>query len=619
MSRSIGFAVWVLAFGLLAGRPAKADSFIAQGATWRYLKGTQEASPDDITAWRQLGFNDSSWSSGPEPVFYGEPLTGVELPDMRGGYTSVYFRKTFTVANPGDVQTLTLRVLSDDGFVAWINGQEVARFNVPNGDLAHDATAITTFNEPLPLDDYPVNNPGQILRAGENIITIHGFNASLGNSSDFVMDPRLDFTVDNSSPVVTRVIPVNGSVVRSLDSIEIDFSEAVTGVDATDLLVNGQPATSVQGFGPGQYLFVFPKQPAGVVTAAFRANHGITDLAGTPHPFTGGSWGFTVDPNAPLPGVQINEFMANNAHTLRDEDGDRSDWLELFNAGTSTISLTGWALSDDPAVARKWVFPPVSLQPNAFLVIYASGKNRTNDLSRLHTNFKLTSDAGGFLALTDAAGDAVSAFPNYPAQQPDVSYGRANGAPNVVGYFVKPTPGAANSERGDGFAPPVDFSVSSRAYLGSLGVNLSTTNGNAAIHYTTDGSMPTEASLRYTDQLIFSGATQLRARAFVPGLLPGPPRSETYIPLANPVAAFASDLPVMIIHDFNRGSPPANSETYASVQVFEPDTNGVTSLTNAPTLVSRAAIAARGSSTEGYPKVSLKLEFHDEFDLDRDV
>src|SRR5262245_27394082 len=94
-------------------------TLVPPGATWRYLKGTEEASVPDAAAWRQVEFDDSGWLVGPEPILYGEPLGGTELPDMRGGYTSVYFRQAFELASPTDLSSLTLNVLSDDGFVAW--------------------------------------------------------------------------------------------------------------------------------------------------------------------------------------------------------------------------------------------------------------------------------------------------------------------------------------------------------------------------------------------------------------------------------------------------------------------------------------------------------------------
>ncbi|MBN8249918.1 MAG: CotH kinase family protein, partial [Verrucomicrobia bacterium] len=525
----------------------------------------------------------------------------------------------FDVANPAELGSATLKVQSDDGFIAWINGVEVARFNVPDGDLGPESTASGTFSEPLPVEEYPVSTPSTTFRAGENVLAIHAFNVSLSSSSDFVISAGLEVAVDNSIPVVERVLPAPGALVREMSSVEIQFSRPVAGVDASDLLINGTPASSRVEFSPGQFLFSFDAVAPGPVTVAFRDDHGIRDLATIPHPFEGGSWSFTVDRNAPGPGVYLNEFMADNDRTLRDEDGDKSDWIELLNTDERSVSLTGWWLSDDPARPRKWRFPALSLGANDFLVVFASGKDRTNSASRLHTSFRLGRDAGGSVLLSNPAGEVVSAITNHPAQLEDVSYGRAPGALNLVGFFPAPTPGKPNLEQGPGFSPPVEFSVSGQTYQGELRLELATTNPAAVVRYTTNGALPTVTSSAYAAPLAFTNAVQVRARAFEPGLLPGPVRSETYIPLATPVAAFTSDLPVMIIHHFDRGRPSANTETYASVQLFEPGTNGITSLTNAPTLVSRAGIASRGSSTEGLSKVSLKLEFQDELGFGRDL
>ncbi len=47
-----------------------------------------------------------------------------------------------------------------------------------------------------------------------------------------------------------------------------------------------------------------------------------------------------------LPHVIITEFMADNENTLRDEDGDRPDWIEIHNAGEQTVNLDNWSLTD---------------------------------------------------------------------------------------------------------------------------------------------------------------------------------------------------------------------------------------------------------------------------------
>jgi len=122
--------------------------------------------------------------------------------------------------------------------------------------------------------------------------------------------------------------------------------------------------------------------------------------------------------------IRINEFMAVNDIGLDDEDRDEADWIEIYNPGTNTVDLAGWYLTDDDNDLRKWAFPTVMLGPDAYLVVFASGKNRTDPLGILHTNFKL-SGSGEYLGLVRPDGRTVVSefFPAYPRQAPDVSYG----------------------------------------------------------------------------------------------------------------------------------------------------------------------------------------------------
>jgi hypothetical protein len=66
--------------------------------------------------------------------------------------------------------------------------------------------------------------------------------------------------------------------------------------------------------------------------------------------------------------VIISEFMAFNSHVLTDEDGEYSDWIELFNQSETNVNLTGWYLTDDQAVLTKWCFPNVVLAQGEYLL-----------------------------------------------------------------------------------------------------------------------------------------------------------------------------------------------------------------------------------------------------------
>ena len=263
--------------------------------------------------------------------------------------------------------------------------------------------------------------------------------------------------VDNTAPVVAALTPGAGSTVRSLPNVTVLFSEAVTGVNAADLLINGAPATGVAAVAAREFAFTFPQPPTGLVQMAWAPAHGIVDTAVPANPFAGGSWTYRLDPNASDAAPYISEFMASNTRTsgvgsLIDEDQEPVDWVEIYNPGGTTVNLDGWYLTDNSGNLTKWKFPATNIASGSFLVVFASGKDRSVPGARLHTSFSL-SGGGEYLALVKPDGQTIASefSPAYPQQLPDVSYGYAQaGSPPgyTLGtesvYFTTPTPGAVN-------------------------------------------------------------------------------------------------------------------------------------------------------------------------------
>ena len=143
-------------------------------------------------------------------------------------------------------------------------------------------------------------------------------------------------------------------------------------------------------------------------------------------------------------GPLITEFMAANNSTLTDQDGRYSDWIEIHNPTDLPIALEGWSLTDAQNVLTRWQFPAVTLEAGHYLVVFASGNDRTAVPGELHTDFRL-SRGGEFLALIRPDGATVeSAYePEYPRQVHDVSYGLSADF-GTEGHFTLPTPGAPN-------------------------------------------------------------------------------------------------------------------------------------------------------------------------------
>jgi hypothetical protein len=71
----------------------------------------------------------------------------------------------------------------------------------------------------------------------------------------------------------------------------------------------------------------------------------------------------------------INEGSNKNYSVLADEDGDYEDWIEIYNSGTTAIDLFNYSLSDN-STPGEWFFPHQIIQPNEYIIVFCSEKNR---------------------------------------------------------------------------------------------------------------------------------------------------------------------------------------------------------------------------------------------------
>lgn len=614
--------VVVVLVGTLATSAPAAD-LIPLGSSWKYFLGTQPPS-DPGYAWRAVGFDDSAWASGPAPIGYdvgntpGTAPIATLLPDpsVTGNpvWTSTCFRKKFNVVNPAAYSALVLTFFVDDGAVAWVNGLQVGRTNV-SGDIVTFATVADSAQE---THTVVTTNIASLLVPGDNVVAIQVFNAT-SLSSDFVFEATLVATPDEP-PLMVAIEPLPSASVPSLNYVGVMFSESVTGVDATDLRINGSPATSVTQISPREYQFNFPQPATGTVTVAWADNPGIVDVDQAPQSFVPGeAWSYTLDPGGIPVAAIISEFMADNLSGIKDDDGTRSDWIEIRNTGAITMNLAGWFLTDSKFQLTKWRFPSVNLAPNKYLLVWASEKDRSVFGRPLHTNFKLDKD-GEYLALVSPQTNVVSAFDPFPRQQADASYGRDPADPELTGHYIVPTPGAQNATSGTGFAPAPVFSRDSGVFASGITFTISAASGT--VRYTLDGSVPTEASPLYQGPITVETNTVIKARTFLAGVWPSAVGSRTYHFLDAGAREFSSNLPILVLNTSGRAIPnniPPGQLRRPGSFIVIPPVNGRSSLQSKPEFIGLAEFEVFGQTSAGFPKLPYTVEIQDELRNDRRV
>ncbi|MFP6874967.1 MAG: lamin tail domain-containing protein [Verrucomicrobiales bacterium] len=219
----------------------------------------------------------------------------------------------------------------------------------------------------------------------------------------------------------------------------------------------------------------------------------------------------------------ITEFSANSSESFPDGDDDFPDWIELHNTGNINIRTTGYALTDNPDLPRKWPIPDAIIPAGEYLVVFASGKDRITPGEEFHSNFSL-GDEGEYLALTGPDGDEPVDEFNYPKQFYAISYGKE-------GYFSMPTPGTANAPLSyTDYVRDTKFSSTRGLFEVPFTLEISSNTSAAKIFYTTDFTLPApDNGTLYTQPLFIATTTVIRAIATAPGMVSSNVDTQTYI------------------------------------------------------------------------------------------
>jgi hypothetical protein len=311
-------------------------TLVAKGATWKYL----DNGSDQGTAWKETGFNDTTWASGPAVLGGGDAhvVTNVNLGPSGARYITTYFRRTFNVTGAAAVQALNMNILRDDGVVVWINGVEVARQNMPAGainyltdtpDIVSGADETTYFASAA--------SPLSALVNGVNTIAVEVHQRD-GASSDLGFDLELiSLALPGTPPTVAITAPVEGTTFNAPATVSItadanDTDGTITKVE----FFNGATKLGEDLDAPYAYNWTTVPQGSYTLTAKVTDNFGLTATSAPVNISVG-------PPNTIAPTVAITA-PANNANFIApasvsiaadavDSDGTVTK-VEFFNGAT---------------------------------------------------------------------------------------------------------------------------------------------------------------------------------------------------------------------------------------------------------------------------------------------
>ena len=244
-----------------------------------------------------------------------------------------------------------------------------------------------------------------------------------------------------------------------------------------------------------------------------------------------GDFEISIVAAAPSPRLLISELMAVNRNGIRDGNGQRSDWIEVFNPGTSPVNLGEFSLTDDPKHLTKWNFPEGLIQPGGYQLIFAVGDSpeALDQEDRITASFKLAG-SGEYLALVETGGSIQQEYTSaYPSQIPDVSFGLDETLRQR--FFLRPTPGSTNA--GPSFKEvlaPVLLSHQRGFYRNQILLRLSPPDLGATVRYTLDGSAPSKShGMIYREPFSIKTTTIVRLVSFKSDALPSEIQTHSYL------------------------------------------------------------------------------------------
>ncbi len=265
---------------------ASGETLVAPGAPARALVPSDGSLGLD---WIATDFDDADWRAGTTGVGYErnaggayEDLIGTDMVDVMDRISAtVYMRIPFDIDDVGDPDAMNLDVKYDDGYIAYLNGQEIARRNAPD-DATWDSDATASHSDTLAVlfERVDVSEHIGLLRNGLNVLAIHGMNSS-ASSSDMLILPQLSVSEVSGGGVQlleTTVVKTRTKFGDEWSALQEAIFAVDTGLRITEIMYHPLAAEEGSPFEQDEFEFIELQNTSGTTLdmAGVRFVDGIT-------------------------------------------------------------------------------------------------------------------------------------------------------------------------------------------------------------------------------------------------------------------------------------------------------------------------------------------------------
>jgi hypothetical protein len=570
-------------------------------------------------SWLTAEFDDSSWTAAQNGVGFDSRGTyksriGLDLrSQMIGRNSSAYLRIPFVLTNNA-IESLKLRVRYDDGFVAYLNGWEVARANAP-ATMGWNAAATAEHGSAAPISqvEHFDGNAPRYWTAQLNSPTRPKEHVRSPGSADRHLRLVNGQMANQVNSIAFPSISDTDSDAASLD-LDYRFSGTGEGTERLSILLIPNSVHSREGVGVRFEALQNLREPnlPGVFAVQLLHNPENGQNALTLH------WDGTRRSTLDVPAQAFHQRVFHHA---------RIELKKIDTGVNVTVTLTADPASDPRGTHANSTLtatvPGMKLGNQRVQVTGRIGHwDQTIDVDELQ--FQISGSAGLMGEEFDLSGQIsalkqgqnILAFHALNHSNTDTNFfilpellaGLGAVRTTEPIYLPDPTPGGANRLGFPAMAPPPVFSTRGGVFKDTVKVELAAKSG--VVRYTMDGSEPTANSPEYSQPVTVNRSMLIKAKTFLANHAPSATGIETYTILDPDLANFTSNLPIIIINSFGRYIS-ANNKSPISVR-FINSRNGRTSLLGAADFDGRATANIRGYSTLRQPKNSMTVRLRDE-------